>query len=124
MLELHMTKKRFTFVTLATAVLSSAFYWCLGLFIVHPLGASSEGSTYIYWRPGSELPFISSADGLLLDRAGSKKSGEPDPDAITLAARGEALSTTSDLVLQRRILKLPYSRELYLMSTDGVELDR
>jgi hypothetical protein len=60
----------------------------------------------------------------LLDRAGSKKSGEPDPDAITLAARGEALSTTSDLVLQRRILKLPYSRELYLMSTDGVELDR
>jgi hypothetical protein len=124
MLSLNMTKTRFVFVTVATAVLSSAFYWCLGLFIVHPLGASSEGSTYVYWRPGSELPFISSADGLLLDRAGSKKQGEAKPDAITPAARGEALSKTSDVVIQRQILKLPYSRELYLMSTDGVELDR
>jgi hypothetical protein len=124
MLDLNMTKTRFVFVTLTTAVLSSAFYWCLGLFIVHPLGTTSEGSTYIYWRPGSELPFISSADGLLLDKAAAKQSGKGKPDAITPAARGEALSTTSDLVLQRRILKLPYSRELYLMSTDGVELDR
>ena len=119
-----MTKTRFVVVTVATAVLSSAFYWCLGLFIVHPLGATSEGSTYLYWRPGSELPFISSADGLLLDEARSKKSAERKPEAITPAARGEALSTTTDLVLKRRLLKLPYSRELYLMSTDGVELDR
>jgi hypothetical protein len=124
MLDLNMTKTRFAVVTLTTAVLSSAFYWCLGLFIVHPLGATSEGSTYVYWRPGSELPFISSADGLLLDKAGAKQLGKRKPDAITPAARGEALSSTSDLVLQRRILKLPYSRELYLLSTDGVELDR
>jgi hypothetical protein len=123
MLDLNMTKKRFAVVTLVSAVLSSAFYWCFGLFIVHPLGASTDGSTYVYWRPGTELPFISSADGLLLRQAGGKKSGERKPDAITPAARGEALSTTSDLVLQRRILKLPYFRELYLLSTDGVELD-
>jgi hypothetical protein len=119
-----MTKTRFVFVTVATTVLCSAFYWCFGLFIVHPLGASAEGSTYVFWRAGTELPFVSSADGLLLDKARSKQAGKGSPDAITPAARGEALSTTSDLVLERRILKLPYSRELYLQSTDGVELDR
>jgi hypothetical protein len=119
-----MTKTRFAVVTVASAVLSSAFYWCLGVFIVHPLGTSSEGSTYVYWRPGSELPFISSADGILLDNASAKQASKNNPDAITPAARGESLSKTSDVVLQRRILKLPYSRELYLMSTDGVELDR
>jgi hypothetical protein len=124
MLDLSMTKKRFVFVTVATALLCSGFYWCCGLFIAHPLAASSQGATYVYWRPGAELPFLSSADGLLLNQASSKKPGERNADAITPAARGEALSKTSDVVLQRRILKLPYSRELYLMSTDGIELDR
>jgi hypothetical protein len=114
-----MTKTRFVIVTVVTAVLCSAVYWCFGLFIVHPLGASSEGATYVFWRPGSELPFISSADGLLL-----RKSDEKKKEAITADARGAALGETSDFVLKRRLLKLPYSRELYLHSTGGVELDR
>jgi hypothetical protein len=114
-----MTKTRFVFVTVATALLSSALYWCFGLFIVHPLGASSEGATYLFWRPGSEMPFISSADGLLLQKSDAKKK-EP----ITADARGAALGKTSDFVLKRRLLKLPYSRELYLHSTGGVNLDQ
>jgi hypothetical protein len=114
-----MTKTRFVFVTVATALLCSGFYYCFGLFIVHPLGASSEGATYLYWRPGSEMPFVSSADGLLLKKADPKKKA-----AITADARGAALSKTSDFVLKRRLLKLPYSRELYLQSTGGVNLDQ
>ena len=119
MLDFNMTKKRFTIVTFGTTLLFTAFYVCCGLFVVHPLGASTDGSTYLFRRVGTDMPFISSADGLLL-----KESGKKQDDPITLIERGAALSQRSDLVLQRRILKLPYSRELYLFTTGGVELDR
>ena len=119
MLDLNMTKKRFTVATIFIALLVGVFYLCCGLFIVHPLAVSSNGTTYVYWRPGTSLPFICSADGILLDQSSSQKT-----DSIIPATRGAALSKISDLVIPRRILKLPYSRELYLLSTGGIELDR
>jgi hypothetical protein len=119
MLDLNMAKKRLTIATVFMALLAGVFYLCCGLFIVHPLSASSDGTTYVYWRVNTNLPFICSADGLLITQTDPQKR-----DSITHSSRGATLSKMSDVVLQRRILKLPYSRKLYLLSTDGIELDR
>ena len=83
-----MTKKRLAIVTVALAILCGAFYFCCGLFIVYPLGVSPEGSTYLYWRIGTDLPFISSADGLLLQQSGS-------PTAAARAQRSVRCPTSS-----------------------------
>lgn len=37
-----------------------------GIFIIQPIGAIPEGATIVYWRSGLNVPFIASADGLLV----------------------------------------------------------
>lgn len=38
-----------------------------GIFVFRPIGAKPEGKSMIFWRLGLNMPFISSADGLLLE---------------------------------------------------------
>lgn len=98
----------------ATAVLFILAYLCLGVFVVQPIGAIPEGATVIFWRLNTELPFISSADGILLN------SGQQ----VSLLSRGIVLGRISEAVLPRKIISFPYSRTLYLSSTGGREFDR
>jgi hypothetical protein len=89
-------------------------YFCFGLFIIQPLGMLPEGATVVYFRLGLNLPFISSADGLIL-----KKSKD-----VSLLERGLMMATLSKPIIERKIVTLPYFNTLYLVSTGGVEFEK
>jgi len=86
----------------------------LGFFVVQPIGAVPDGATIVYWRVGLALPFVESADGVSLRATGS----------VNLLGRGLILAQMVEQLDDRRIMNLPYSRTLYLLSTDGQEFDR
>ena len=83
-----------------------------GVFTIQPIGALPEGVTFIYHSRNSEMPFFSSPDGLCLEMNGG----------VSLLCRGIAMSASSDLI-DRIIIRLPYSRWAYLRSTGGIEFD-
>lgn len=89
-------------------------YFTTGFFIIQPIGALPDGATVWYWRLGTRLPFVSSADGLLLDKQGS----------VSLLGRAVALGAIAEPIADRKIVTLPYSRTLYLISTGGREFER
>ena len=60
------------------------------------------------------LPFISSADGLLLEKTGS----------VSLLGRAIAFGKIAEPIVERKIVKLPYSKQLYLISTGGKEFEK
>lgn len=107
---------------------NKALYWFLGLiilltviwllikpgvFTIQPIGALPKGTTFIYHSRGPDLPFFSSLDSLCLHIQGS----------VSLFCRAGALSAATEL-LERKIIKLPYSHWAYLRSTNGLEFDR
>lgn len=87
------------------------------LFVVQPIGAIPEGTTVWMFKPDrlfveQPIPFICSADGMLLDTVGY----------VNLIGRIMMMSrimNSSD-----KIYNFPYSETLFLISTDVVELDR
>ena len=89
-------------------------YACCGFFVVQPIGAIPEGVTVFYWRVGLDLPFIASADGILLKKTGS----------VNLLTRAITIGKLSEVVKPRSIVRLPYSQQLYLYSTDGKEFSK
>lgn len=90
------------------------FYFTMGIFVTQPIGAIPDGSTIVFWRVGTNMPFISSADGLLLD------ANQP----VTLLGRGVLLGSVADLMDGRILIRLPYFGFLYKISTGGQEFDR
>lgn len=103
-------------IILAVAVIALLGIWFLvrpGVFTVQPIGAIPEGVTIIYHSRGPEMPVFSSPDGLCLQMQGS----------VSLLCRGAALAGGEQL-LDREILRLPYSHSAYLRSTGGMEFDR
>jgi hypothetical protein len=91
-----------------------AFYFLCGIVVVQPIGAIPDGTTLIYFRTGTGLPFLTSPDGLLLDN-GSE---------VSLLGRAVSAAAIVKLTDGRRIVNLPYSRQLYLWSTGGKDFDR
>ena len=87
------------------------FYFTTGFFVIQPIGGLPEGATVWYWRYDTGLPFISSADGLLVDKQGG----------VSLLGRGSVLAALVELITQLKIASLPYSKTLYLISTGGRE---
>ena len=87
------------------------FYFTTGFFVIQPMGALPEGATVWYWRYGTRLPFISSADGLLVDKQGG----------VSLLGREFVLATLVEPITEVKIASLPYSKTLYLISTKGRE---
>jgi hypothetical protein len=106
-------KKNFTWLIALVCVLLF-FYFLTGFFVIQPIGAIPEGRTIWYIRVGFNLPFISSADGLLL----KKDTG------VSLLGRAIMMSRVIDLIDDKILLKLPYSRILYKVSTNGVEFEQ
>jgi hypothetical protein len=86
-------------------------YFTTGLFVIQPIGALPEGRTFWYWRVGTNLPFLSSPDGILLKRVGH----------VSILGRGLALGTIAQLLRDRKIAALPYSDTLYLITTKGAK---
>lgn len=85
-----------------------------GVFVIQPIGAIPDGATIIYWRNGMNLPFIASADGLLEERGAS----------VSLLGRGLLLGELAKPIKEREILRIGYSKRLYLWSTGGKMYDR
>jgi len=84
-----------------------------GVFSIQPIGAIPDGITFVYHSRNPEMPFFSSPDGLCLELQGG----------VSLLCRGAALNGTVDLI-DRVIVRLPYSHWAYLRSTGGLEFDR
>jgi hypothetical protein len=102
-------------ITLLVFFLTVGFvYSTMGLFVVQPIGAIPEGTTVLYWRYDTKLPFISSADGLLLEKG----------QGVSLFGRGIVLGAIGKLMEERKIMNLPYSKTLYLISTGGKEFEK
>jgi hypothetical protein len=108
-----MKKKSIISLSIAFGI-SFICYFSLGLFVIQPIGMLPEGATVLYFRLGMNIPFISSADGIIL-----KKNG-----AVSLFTRGLTMTTLSKPIIDRKIFSLPYFHSLYLYSTGGVELEK
>jgi hypothetical protein len=80
-----------------------------GIFVIQPIGAIPDGTTIIYWRNGLDIPFISSADGMLV------KSGA----GVSLMGRGLMLGKMAEPIKEREIIRIGYIESLYLLSTEG-----
>lgn len=96
-----------------TAILIFVRSFC-GIFVIQPIGAVPDGATIVYWRSGLNLPFVASADGVLLASGGG----------VSLLGRGLVLAKLSGPILERQIFRVSYSETLYLWSTDGSRFDR
>lgn len=94
---------------IAAVIIAIGFRMFCGIFVIQPLGALPEGATIIYWRTDLNLPFITSADGLLMN-------SEVD---VSLLSRALVLGALSKPILEKEIFRLGYSEWLYLQSTNG-----
>lgn len=94
--------------------LLAIIFFTIGFFVIQPIGAIPEGKTIVFWRVGSNMPFISSADGLLLEA----------DQSVTLIGRGVILGAVADIMEGRIIIRLPYMDFLYKISTGGKEFSR
>ncbi|MDP8262731.1 MAG: hypothetical protein P9M13_05455 [Candidatus Ancaeobacter aquaticus] len=95
-------------------LVSFIIYFTTGFFVIQPIGAIPDGATVWYWRAGTKLPFIGSADGLLFKTQGG----------VSLMGRAVFLGGFAKILADRKIVVLPYSRTLYLISTGGRDFDR
>lgn len=84
-----------------------------GVFTVQPIGALPEGVTIIYHSRGPEMPLFSSPDRLCLEIQ----------DSVSLLCRALALGAAEEIV-DRVIVRLPYSHWAYLKSTGGLEFEQ
>ncbi len=80
-----------------------------GLIVIQPLGLVPDGMTIWYLRSGLDLPFISSPDGFSLERTGS----------VSLISRALSITTLLTAIEGKEIVRLPYSKLLYSISTGG-----
>ena len=85
-----------------------------GIFVIQPIGAVPRGTTIVYWRFGTKMSFIASADGL----AGKSGLG------VSLLDRGIVLGGLAKTINSRALFRLPYSKTLYLISTNGKEYEK
>jgi hypothetical protein len=90
------------------------FYFTTGFFVIQPIGAIPDGVTVWYFRLGTNMPFISSPDSFCLKATGS----------VNLFGRGIAMTMFGKNFKDKILIKFPYTRTLYLLSTSGVEYDR
>lgn len=84
------------------------FYMTCSIFVVQPIGAVPEGRTLIITRLRS-VEFIDSADAWC----------ERNQGGVNLLCRGLVLARVAKE--STILVRLPYSRQLYLLSTGGVE---
>lgn len=80
------------------------------LFVVQPIGAVPDGVTLLIPRT-AKLNFIDSADAVCERYMGG----------VNLLCRGTVLGTIASAKIYAR---LPYSEQLYLISTDGVQYSK
>ena len=106
--------KKLAVIGIVLLILFIGLYAVTGFFVIQPIGSIPEGRTIWFFRTGLNIPFISSADGLLL----KSEAG------VSLFGRAMMIASVYSIIKDRTIAKLPYIRMLYLMSTHGVEFEK
>jgi hypothetical protein len=108
------TVKVLLIAMLALTITFGVGYWFIrpGVFTMQPIGALPEGATVIYHSRGPEMPMFASADGLCLKIQGS----------VSLWCRLTAMAGIAPIT-ERIMIRLPYSRTAYLLSTGGQEFE-
>ena len=100
---------RWMVVLIIIAIIFAALFFVTGFFVIQPIGAVPEGMTIWYYRLGTNMPFISSPDGLSLKDSGS----------VSLMGRMAAMGSFIGAFEDKIIARLGYSESLYLISTGG-----
>ena len=107
-----MTKKNLLITLLGvTAILLVIAYTQFTIFVVPPMGAVPEGRTLIISRL-NKTEFIDSADAMC----------ERIQGGVSLMCRGFVLAAVAGK--STIYLRLPYSKQLYLISTGGKTYER
>lgn len=109
-------KSRKPVLAAITLVLLAVVAWVLirpGVFTIQPIGAIPDGITIIYHSRSAEMPVFSSPDGLCLQMEGS----------VSILCRLVAIGAADELT-DRILVRLPYQRWAYLLSTGGAEFDQ
>ena len=101
-------------VLLLVVAIMAFIYFFTGFFVVQPIGAIPEGVTIWYFRNDINLPFISSPDGIMLEKEGH----------VNLLGRAIILSSVMDSSEGKRICNLPYQKWMYKISTKGQEFEK
>lgn len=108
-------RRRGVIAGLSVVLFCGVFYFVFGFFVVQPIGAVPDGATIFYVRAGLDIDFIESADGLAEDATGG----------VSLLGRmGGLAAFTREVGEDRKLLRLPYMRWMYLVSTGGKEYER
>lgn len=106
------TKRRRWWPGLIAAVLLCVIvYTQFTIFVIPPIGALPEGGTVIILRL-NKTEFIDSPDAMC----------ERIQGGVSLLCRGVVLGAVGEK--STKVLTLPYSRTLYLISTDGKTYER
>lgn len=101
-------------IVLLLASIMTFIYFFTGFFVIQPIGAVPEGVTIWYFRKDINLPFISSPDGIMLEKEGH----------VNLLGRAIVLSSVMTSLEGKRICNLPYQKWMYRISTKGQEFEK
>jgi hypothetical protein len=105
--------KKGLIVLILLVVIGFCTYYFTGFFVIQPIGALPNGGIFWYIRKDVNLPFISSADSILLKENGS----------INLLGRAIVLGSVLDEIGDRKICMMPYQKWMYKISTNGREFE-
>jgi len=92
-------------------ILGGLFYFFFGFYSIQPIGAIPGGSTVLVLRNASTEPFFNSPDSHCLRTTGQ----------VSLMCRGLAIRYAP---IDRIVLRLPYWRFAYVISTGGTEYEK
>jgi len=100
--------KRIAVAIVATLALAVTAVWNMtGLYVVPPIANVPQGETIWFYRRGTGLPFVSSADGLNLEHH----------NGVNPQTRGAMNALVANIIGKHVIAKFGYSQSLYVKST-------
>ena len=101
-------EKRIAVAAVATLALAVAAFGNLtGFYVVPPIATVPQGETIWFYRRGTGLAFISSADGLNLEHH----------NGVNSQTRGAMNALVANIIGKHVIAKFGYSQSLYVKST-------
>jgi hypothetical protein len=99
--------KKALIIVIAAIVLVFGALSMTGFYVVNPITTVPEGETIWFYRRGTGLPFVSSADGLNVTRG----------NGVNIDSRSSMNTKVAQIIGKKVISKFAYSSALYLYST-------
>ena len=102
-------KKTGLFIVIIILLVVASIRVFTGFMIIQPFSLLPDGVTIWYVRSGLDLPFITSPDGISLEKTGS----------VSLLGKTVSMATLLTAIDGKEIARFPYSELLYHISTGG-----